>query len=197
MEDDGYEGTYILWMLSSDVSLSDDDKLYTNFDGKRFFLNDAEGGSVACCALEIESGEDYKKYEIPLMLWRKDADLPENVYAHVRVDAEHPDGEVIGFYSEIDTDSTLFPQKNQVVLNEGDGVCPYLFAREIQFNEDGSVTPFSEWEPNSGTGAWITLSDDYDISMQEPDEVSNYCCLFRITDTQGNQYYTNPVYIEK
>ena len=36
MEDDGYEGTYILWMLSSDVSLSDDDKLYTNFDGKRF-----------------------------------------------------------------------------------------------------------------------------------------------------------------
>ena len=197
MEDDGYKGTYILWMLSSDVSLSDDDKLYTNFDGKRFFLTDATGGSIDCCALEIESGEDYKKYEIPLMLWRKDADLPESVYAHVRVDAEHPDGELIGFYNDIDTDSTLFPQKNQVVLNEGDGVCAYLFAREIQFNEDGSVTPFSEWKSNSGTGAWITLSNDYSISMQEPDEVSDYCCLFRITDTQGNQYYTNPVYIEK
>lgn len=197
MEDEGYEGTYILWMLSSDVSLSEDDKLYTNFDGKRFFLTDAAGGSIACCALEIESGEGYKKYEIPLMLWRNEADLPESVYAHVRVDAEHPEGELIGFYNDIDTDSTLFPQKNQVMLNAGDEVCAYLFAREIQFKEDGSVTPFSEWESNSGTGEWLTLSDDYGISMQEPDEVTDYCCLFRITDTQDNCYYTNPIYIEK
>lgn len=196
-EDDGYPGTYILWMLSSDVSLSSDHKLSTNFNGKRFYLVDSSGEEIACCALEIESGDGYKKYEVPLMLWRNGADYPENVYAHIRVDEAHPDGELIGFYSEIDTDSTLFPTKNQVTLNPGDEVCAYLFARKIGFNEDGSVTPFDEWESNSGVGEWLTLSDDYTVRMQTPEEITNYCCLFRITDTQGNQYYTNPIYIEK
>ena len=129
------------------------------------------------------------------MLWRKDADLPGECLCACGRGASGRRSDRI--YSEIDTDSTLFPQKTQVVLNEGRWRCPYLFAREIQFNEDGSVTPFSEWETKLRTGAWITLSDDYDISMQEPDEVSNYCCLFRITDTQGNQYYDELVYIEK
>lgn len=196
-EDEGHKGTYIQWLESADVTLTKDGKLSTNFDGKVFYLEDTSGNSMRCCASEIEHTDDYSKYEIPIMISQKGVGKMHGVYVHIKVDAEHPDGEVIGIYNKIDTDSALFPDKNLVEVEDGDHVYAFLFARKIIFNEDGSVAPFEEWEMNSGLGEDFKVSGDLTVSIREPEEASEYCCLFEIADTQGNYYYTNPIYIEQ
>ena len=120
----------------------------------------------------------------------------ESLEIHVRVDEEHPEGEIAGIYISRAEEDSLFPEKTYFTLEEGDAIYQYLFARDIVFNEDGSVAPFDEWESSSGTGEGFVLSGDLQVVIMEPEEVSQYCCLFDVRDTQGNSYYTNPVYLE-
>lgn len=200
-EKDGEADTYICWLLSSDVTLSDDGKLSSPFQGERFFLTDDSGVLVPCTALEIERNDEYSMYSISIMVARGeigDADFEfEAVEVHVRVDEEHPDGEIAGIYITQDPEEeSLFPEKTYYTLEEGDAIYQFLFARDIVFNEDGSVAPFDEWESTSGTGGGFELSGDLQVVLMEPEEASEYCCLFSVTDTQGNSYYTNPVYLE-
>lgn len=192
-------GSYICWVNSSDVTVSEDGKVSSGFEGKRFMLGDTSGVSISCCAMEIERNESYAKYAIPIMITRVEEEivlLMEPGYIHVKVDAEHPEGVVIGVYKDIDTDSSLFPDKDVIEIKEGDEIHPYYFARDIVFREDGSVAPFEEWESSSGTGDSIIVTGDFTISMEDPEETNEYCCLFSVTDTQGNSYYTNPIYLQ-
>ena len=192
-------GSYICWVNSSDVTVSEDGKISSGFEGKRFMLGDTSGVSISCCAMEIERNESYAKYAIPIMITRVEEEivlLMEPGYIHVKVDAEHPEGVVIGVYKDIDTDSSLFPDKDVIEIKEGDEIHPYYFARDIVFREDGSVAPFEEWESSSGTGDSIIVTGDFTISMEDPEETNEYCCLFSVTDTQGNSYYTNPIYLQ-
>lgn len=201
-EDVNYKGTYVEWLDSYDVSLSEDGKLSTAFDGQMFYLVDENGVSIRCCASEIERTDTYSKYVIPFMYSEAGLDKSLGVYAHVRVDAGHPAGELIGFYKISDASNGYFPEKNQVQIKDGSELYPFYFARKIVFNEDGSVAPFDQWKMNSGVGDTYKVSDaaDFSIEMKPIDDVETedpYCCLFQIADTQGNHYYTNPVYIEK
>lgn len=199
-EKDGEADTYICWLLSSDVTLSEDGKLSSPFNGERFFLTDDSGELIPCTALEIERNEEYSMYSITIMCSRgafgEDDFVFEALEVHVRVDEEHPDGEIAGIYRIQDEEESLFPEKSYYELEEGDGIYQYLFARDIVFNEDGSVAPFEEWESSSGTGYGLELSGELQVVLMEPEETSEYCCLFDVTDTQGNSYYTNPVYLE-
>lgn len=196
-----WEDSYICWLSSSDVTLSEDGKLSSNFSGKRFFLTDDTGKLIPCTAIEIERNEEYTKLVIMIMVARgalgDDDFMFEPVNIHIRVDDEHPDGEIVGIYHNRDEeDETLFPEKTSFVFEEGDVIYQFLFARKIVFREDGSVAPFEEWESSSGTGEGFVLSGELQIVSMEPEETNEYCCLFDVKDTQGNSYYTNPVYIE-
>ena len=197
---------YVRWTSSSDVTLSEDGILSAGFDERRFYLIDeSTGKEYACCAVELERDTDYVKYSIPILLERQVAEATENsigdwdyysAYIHVKVDAEHPDGVITGVYQEIDADSTLFPDKDTIELLEGDSILPFIFARDIVFNEDGSVAPFEEWESTSHTPRYFVLEGSLGVTMKEVAEGAEYCGLFVIRDTQGNSYTTNPVYIQ-
>lgn len=202
-QDAGGDGTYICWTDSSELNLSEDGILSADFDGRHFFLSDASGELHVCCATEIERNEEYAKYAIPIIIERQTEEVNgiphfdyQNAYIHVKVDEEHPDGTIIGIYKSMDTDSTLFPDKEVIELQEGDSIMPFIFARDIVFNEDGSVAPFEEWEVSSGTIEYFLLEGDLTVTMQDTEPGTEYCFLFEIHDTQGNFYMTNPIYIE-
>lgn len=192
-------GTYICWINSSDVTVSEDGKISSGFQGKRYFLGDTSGNSLSCCAIEIERNEDYVKYAIPILITPA---IDENffsmdaAYIHFRVDAAHPEGEIIGIYKNLNTDSTLFPNRDVVEIVEGDIISPFYFAREIAFREDGSVSSFEDWEEASGIGDSFAVEGEFAVLISDPEEGNEYCCLFDVRDTQGNSYYTNPIYIE-
>lgn len=197
------EGTYICWTDSSDISLNENGVLSADFNGRRFFLMDDTGELHVCCATELERNEEYAKYSIPIILEQKiiKEDGSEGwehgpAYIHVKVDEEHPDGVIIGVYESPESDSTLFPNKEVIELEEGDGITPFLFARDIVFNEDGSVAPFEEWHISSGVAVGFTLEGDLAVTMQDTEPGTEYCFLFELHDTQGNYYITNPIYIE-
>lgn len=191
------EDSYICWLNSRNVELSEDGKLSTDFDGKRFFIGDTSGNEMSCCAFEIEHTEEYSKYTVPIIYMKPGEVGVVVAYVHIKVDEENPKGVIIGIYDSMDTDATLMPDKSVVELEEGVDVYPAYFARNIIFNEDGSVAPFEEWEGSTGMGSGFVLSGELTIDLKEMEEDTEYCCLFQIKDTQGNKYYTNPVYIKR
>lgn len=190
------EDSYICWLNSRNVNLSEDGKLSTDFDGKRFFIGDTTGNEMACCAFEIEHSKEYSKYTVPIIYMKPGETGVVVAYVHIRVDAENPEGVIVGVYDSMDTDETLMPAKSVVELEEGVDIYPAYFARNIIFNADGSVAPFEKWEGSTGMGNGFILSGELTINLKEMEESAEYCCLFQIKDTQGNKYYTNPVYIK-
>lgn len=192
------EGTYICWIKSGDVTLTEDGMLGTDFDGSRFFLTGSNGNNLACCAIEIERTTEYAKYVIPIMYATKEEPLMmKSAYIHYKVNNQTKEGSIAGIYNSMDTSVTLFPDKTLVKIEDGYIVTPFLFARDIVFLEDGSVAPFDTWEAASGLGASFTVSGDFGIEIKPLEKETEYCCLFQVTDTQGNYSYTNPIYIKE
>ncbi len=185
------ENTYICWINSRDVTLSDSGVLASSFDGRIFYLMDDSGNSLPCCATEIERTDDYVTYAVPVIINMMSEDV-KTAYIHVRVDDANPNGVIIGVYSVLDTESSLYPDKNLIEIQEGDDITPFLFARDIVFNDDQTVAPFEEWESSSGVGSSMVVQGDFRVELKaNEDTTSDYVCLFRITDTQGNRYFTN------
>ncbi len=190
-------GSYICWITSTDITVTEDGKLSSDFEGKQFFLSNSEGDSLPCCVAEIERNEQYTKYAIPIIITPGDGPFGmKPAYIHFRVSDEHPEGEVIGIYEHLNTESSLFPGRDVVELKSGDIVSPFYFAADIVFNEDGSVGPYEEWTSTSGVGASFAVTDELKISLKNPKGDSKYCCLFEVVDTQGNSAFTNPIYVE-
>lgn len=107
------------------------------------------------------------------------------------MDDAHPEGEICGVYSTLDTDSELYPDKNIIKIEDGDDITPFLFARDIVFGDNQTVAPFEQWKPSSGAGETFTVSGDFTAQLKENENKDNYICLFNITDTQGNEHFTN------
>lgn len=191
---DDSNGSYICWISSLDPELSDDGKLRTKFDGKQFYIGDSSGNSVLCCAIEVEHTKEYSKYVAPIMITNADSMVPKNAYVQFKVDKDHPNGYIVGVYNGIDENTSLFPDKNTVKIKEGDEIRPFYFARKIEFNDDGSVAPFDKWKSTSGSGKMFRFSGNLTIDLKVPEGDKEYCCLFQISDTQGNIYYSNPIY---
>lgn len=188
-------GNYICWLISDDVTLQEDGKLTSTFRGKRFYLGDTSGEELPCLAMEIERNEAYVKYAIPAFVIPKGGDLMdmELFYLHVRVDDAHPEGQILGAYNQKEADSTQFPDRDVLEIGDGDCVIPFLYGREIVFREDGTLAPFDAWKATSGSGATFDVSGELKVSIREAQEDVSYCCLFSITDTQSNLYFTNSV----
>lgn len=193
-------GSYICWINSSDVHLSEDGKVSTGFEGKRFFLCDTSGNSLGCTAFESERNDEYVKYVIPIIYRPINEDgfsTAEAAYLHVRVDEAHPEGRIIGIYQDYTSNSTMFPNRDLVEIGEGTIVSPFLYTRAIVFREDGSVAPFEEWESTLGIANDFRVSGELGICLKTGEPGTEYCCLISITDTQGNTYFTNPIYFNQ
>lgn len=191
-------GSYICWLNSMDTSVSQSGRVYSGFDGSLFQIGDTSGNSLRCCATEIERNEEYVKYVVPVLI------VPENdflaadrrsVYIHLRVDAAHPEGQIIGIYNTMDADSSLFPNRDLAEISQGDGIYPIYFARQIVTREDGTLAPFDEWTASTGFGDGFKLSGDLLLSTVSQNPDTTYCCLFLIADTQGNYFYTNSAFV--
>lgn len=198
VEEEDNNGSYIGWISSLDPELSEDGKLRTKFDGKKFYIGDTSGNSMLCCAVEVEHTDDYCKYVTPVFISDGTTLGGKPAYVQFKVDKDHPNGYITGVYKTINTDVGLFPDKNTVKLEQGYEIRPYYFARQIKFNDDGSVAPFEEWKSTSWTtGKIFKLSGDLTIDSKVPEGNKEYCCVFQVQDTQGNAYTTNPIYINK
>lgn len=203
-EEQEIEGeNYGVWYLTSyDVSLTEEGRLQSGFDGKLFYLGDTSGNSVQCYAHEIEHTDSYCKYVIPIMGNRIDWDVEADKwiltgYVHVKVDEKNPEGKIIGIYRELDIESTLFPDRNQMELEQGDIIQTMMFPKKITYHEDGSLAPFDQWEDSSTVFLEeFELSGELTVEMKPQEEHNRYDCAFAVWDTQRNSFYTEVVALE-
>ncbi|MBQ9610142.1 MAG: hypothetical protein IJV15_11960 [Lachnospiraceae bacterium] len=184
-------GSYGLWINSSDVNLSPDGVLSSMISDKRFILCDSSGNKADCCAIELERGEDYATYYT--VVFNNSSDSLLSYRIHIRVDSDNPNGVITGIYPfEEDTD-TMMPSKQSVVFEQGSYIEPFSFGRIVKFNDDGSLAPFDEWENNSGFFYGFDLDGDLSVDMVDIDPYIEKLYVYCIVDTQGNSYVINVV----
>ena len=186
--------TYICWLNSRDVKLAGN-VLSTGWDGRLFYLTDDSGDRYPVCAVEVERSEDYVEYAIPVML----NGLTVSAYIHVKVDDACPSGKISGIYHTLNAseEEGLYPDKTLIHIKDGDEVAPFYFARDIRFSDDHSIVPFEEWENTSGAGSAFTVKGNLEATLDITEEEQDYLCLFRISDMQGNRYFTDYLEIRR
>ncbi len=191
------DGSYVCWLQSGGVALLENGKLQATFDKKKFYLQDEKGNQYECTAVETERTEDYVKYVIPITVWGTENPVMKVCWIHIRMFWDKENVFVIGIYNEMNADSMMLPDKNTAKIQNGDIVYPFLFARDMVYQEDGSLAPFEQWKSSSGLGEGFSYQGTLDIVYDDMDIKENTCCFFSITDTQSNLYFTNPFYIKK
>lgn len=186
-------GSYGLWINSSEVSLSDDGVLTSNISNKRFILKDTSGHEADCCAFEIERGSDYAVYQTYVKNY---TDEESGFYViEIKVDSDNPNGVITGIYPYDDSEdeSNIFPAKKSVTFEQDSEISPFSFGRIIKFNDDGTVAPFDDWERNSGYFYGFYLNGDLYVDMVDIDPEIEKVYVYKITDTQGNTYMVNVI----
>ncbi|MBQ9198904.1 MAG: hypothetical protein IJ141_01815 [Lachnospiraceae bacterium] len=195
------EGGYGLWIDSSDVNLSSDNVLSSGIINKRIVLKDTAGNQADCCATEIERGDGYAVYKSSVFVSFLDDNgeydldrsfIPYDI--HIRIDSANPNGVITGIYPfENEDNSSLLPEKTSVTFDQGCLIEPFSFGRIIEFNDDGTVKPFDEWENYSGVFYGFSLEGDLMVDMVDIDPDIEKVYVYSIKDTQGNEYQINVI----
>ena len=195
--ENGEEGSYVLWMNSSETLLEEDGRLWSFMEQKRFIIGDSSGHSADCSAIEIERTDTYAVYEINLLTQYFDEDTFENsmerVILQVRVDGEYSKGVITGIYHSQEEQASRLPEKAVFDMKQGMDINPIAFVRNIKMDEEGNVTPFAEWENKSSLFDGFTLDGDLTVSLVDMEESVEKNYVFFVTDTQGNTYVSNIV----
>lgn len=195
MDEDYYMPIY----KGTDVSISGN-TIGTTITDKVLIATTDDNEKIPMTVIESESGVNYKKYIIPGMLskWGEDHSFSSlemlSVYVQLIVDEDNPNGKVTGVIPIQNLSEDPLAPKLTVDIKDWDTIQLLTYKYKI-FDSNGNYT--SSWE---GSGEIIGIesstNDDINLKFEDVDISKDYYCLFRITDSQGNEYTTNVVKIK-
>lgn len=159
------------------VEIEEDGRILTEFDGIITTID----GELACL-YEIESGQDYIRYNVPAVLNGSDVNII------LLYDDQHPEGIVQGAMPIYDETMGMAP-KNWFTIKPGDEIALVYYTEkfyDIDDNSEGSDDDYW-WEegPSFLVGAKGLAVENIEV------EEGDYLYGFTIIDLQGNEYYTD------
>lgn len=195
------DGYYSPVYSSTDTTLQADGTLVANF--KKEELNIHAGKDThPVISSEYERTKDYVIYQTMVTLWYGGSGIPigewKNGSANIllKVDAKNPNGKIIGAVPVVDIED---PKKETVNLTDWTTIQFWNFRYKI-FDKNGKFT--WDWisaasDGGSVSGYEVFTNEAYSLKFDSLDPTYDYYCLFLIQDTQGYQYTTNPVKLNK
>ena len=194
MDDEYYMPIY----KGTDVEISGNTISTTIADKALVAITD-DGEKVNMTAIESEVGIDFVKYIIPGTLQRwgentfSDFEMM-GVYVNLIVDEENPNGKISDVVPIQDIEESTLLRKVSIDIKDWRVIQLLTYKYKI-FDEQGNYT--SNWE-GSGEVTGIEAHTDETLKLEFVDlDISrDYYCLFRITDSQGNEYTTNVVKVK-
>lgn len=196
---DTKDGYFIPVFSSSDTTLKPDGTLVSNFNKKGLAIKYANGDIGWIIGLEHEVGPGYTVYSTQVILYNWDADLDmseweiQRAYILIRVDAQNPNGKVMGFIPAVDMEDQT-SLKQSVDLSKWKFMEFWNFRYKI-LDSNGNFT--WDWQSAGNMyGYEVSLSEKYTLSFVDLEKGYDYYCLFVVNDTQGNSYTTNLVKIQ-
>lgn len=174
---EGEDDYFFMLGESSNVQISDDGTILTEFDGLWPGIN----GSFVCL-YEISSSELGKKYAIPAQLNGKDVDI-------IAVfDEENPEGKILGC-RPISDDPTAMAAKLLLPIKKGDKLKFFYYAEYFGEND---IEDTEQWYE----GDEFTVEGELALEWLSVEQGVNYLYGFLLTDYQGNTYYTDFIEVE-
>jgi len=157
------------------------------------------GEKVNMTAIESEVGKDYVKYIIPgaLQRWTEgsfsDFEMI-GVYVNLIVDEENPNGRVDEVVAIQNMEESSLLRKTSIDIKEWDLIQLLTYKYKI-FDAQGNYT--SNWEGSGEvTGIEAHTDETLQLEFEDLDISRDYYCLFKIADSQGNEYTTNVVKVK-
>lgn len=191
------DGLFIPVYNGSDIVV-EGNKMKTNVSKNTLVITDSEGNKMPLTAIESVRGVDYVSYYIPATVSRFDPDTLEidivSVYLDFVVDQDHKEGFVSGIYP-MELNENLTYSKTEMKLEDWEEINLLSYRYKI-IDEEGNY--IKTWD-NSGKLTTINLStkDSLNIKFENIDISKDYYCIFRVRDSQNNQYYSNIVKVSK
>ncbi len=187
---EGMHDFYIRVRSSSDVVLNADNQLVANFEDRICYLCNGAGESTPLSLIEIDRNDEYVMYEA--MISYDDGKKYGSAWVRVRVDDQHPDGELVGIFKDNDISETnLFPQEELMEFEDNTFIYGILANKQAKFDDDGVALPFSEWDgPYMLSPDSFYTDGEFSCKFESDPEIeeNGYFCLFYIRDTQGEIY---------
>lgn len=181
----------------SDTSINGN-VLSTTVEKKSIIVKDNLGNEMNVVAIENSRGIDYVSYHIPATVTRFNPDKLEyevlGVYVDFIVDDNNTSGYISNVYP-IELNENLTYSKVAIDLKDWD----YLTILSYKYNIlDANGIYNNNWlnseEVNTIT---VSVKDEIKIEFKDLDFSKEYYSLFKLKDSQGNNYYSNLVKINK
>ena len=205
-ESGGKMDAYYPAFFGSDVSLSDDGKLYANYYGKSQQLFDKDTGEVNSITLiERERTDKYIRYHIPAVLCAS-ISSGDNVYLsgvlQLQTAVYGGNATILSFIPE-ENDRSPVVARPAVDIYSFERIEFRSYGRLPTYNPDGSMQPYDSWD-RTGTmmGMEVILDNETRDSIQFSladinldSRGSEYYLIFEITDIQGNVTTSNLILV--
>ena len=191
------DGLFIPIFSGSDIEVNGN-TMSTTVERKSLVVKDDEGNEMYLTAIEAIKGNDYVSYYIPGTITRFDLDTLNTdvigIYLDFVVDNEHPNGYIANVYP-LELNENLTYSKVKINLEEWDDLSLLSYKYYI-LDSNGNYTSNWQSSPDVTTISFST-KDNIDIKFNDLDISKDYYCLFKIKDSQNNNYLSSLVKVNK
>lgn len=181
--------TYGCFMIRSDTKMTINGDLITeDYEDKIFVFENLSGDEISFTMNEIDKNEEYAIYEGQIRVLPDGGSEWHDLTVCVKVDEEHPDGEIINCRELCAlSDMHLFPSVQEYRFNAGDQIQGVILSSQISMDDSGLLLPKDRWANGTNTLTDVMIYDgafepryvSYDESM------GMAFSLYFIEDTRG------------
>lgn len=195
MDDEYYMPIY----KGTDVTISGN-TISTTMAKKALVATTDDGEKIYITTIESEKGTDYIKYIIPGTLQNWEGEFLTNfemipIYLQLIVNDENPNGVIAGALPIVGEDEENQVSPKLTIDIKDWKIIQLLNYKYKIFDENGKYT--TNWVGSGEvTGIEAETNEEFKLEFEDLDVSKDYYCLFRITDSQGNEYTTNIVKVK-
>lgn len=180
--------TYGCYMIQGGVKVSGNCLDSAQYTDKIFVFSNKAGDGISFSMKEIDRCEEYVLYEGRIRVQKLDSTSWDNVDIVVKVDDEHPNGEIIiARYVQNITDTKMFPSVMDYTFEIGDTIEGEIKVGSIAMNSDGSLLAEEKWKNSTSVFSdGLTFDGELNSELRDySEDMGMSFMLFYIRDTHG------------
>ena len=198
-ENERAEDLYLYIHSSGDVQMDQNGVLHAYYSNSVIYMEDQDGLSpIPMILIESDSTETERRYEAYVILGK--GYETQTVKLQIVVNDEYPNGIIRSAVPSSDENTEIQssdeqssglaiqnPSKQLLDLDDYEYVDVVMQGRYVTRDEKGQLLPYFDWEQSRiYMGFEADLREYYSLVVQPLQRPENYCCIFYVTDAQGN-----------
>ena len=192
------DGYFMPMFKSSEVTIDGNGLLHANIKSEGLQVTSTDGSSGWLTMMEAERTKEYTYYLVSVItynLFDENGDVlkvsdkkMQAAYLQVMVDAEHPEGQILGIVPQNDN---IVAAKQLTNLDDWQYIQFLNFKYKI-LDSNGNYT--TDWESSGEAYVYEMKTNELaSLVFTDLEAEYDYYCVFMIKDLRGNMYYSGMI----